>query len=93
MDIALKIDCIRKRYEHEPCLTKEEQARHAEVEIRRVMGDASIRKDAGSNGDESCVEILHRNAQYKEPIVDFEPSPTTIITEPVEAENNKQRER
>jgi len=37
----LDIDAIRKMYEHEPCLTPEERARHIELETDRRLGKPS----------------------------------------------------
>lgn len=37
----LKLEAMRKMYEHEPCLTPEERARHIEVETDRILGKPS----------------------------------------------------
>lgn len=43
---ALKLDAMRKRYEHEPMLSPEERAHHIEIETARIMKAQGDPKDA-----------------------------------------------
>ena len=40
----LRLEAMRKMYEHEPMLSPEERARHIEIETARIMGEKPTTK-------------------------------------------------